>query len=496
MSGHDAVVVGSGPNGLAAAITLARAGRSVLVREGAETIGGGTRSAMLTLPGFLHDVCSAVHPLAAGSPFFRSLPLVDHGLELVHPAAALAHPLDDGTAVLAYRSIEATARSLGGDGARYERLLGAIAADWQALEHAVLGPLLQPPRHPLAMARFALAALRSASGLASSAFGGERARALFAGAAAHSILPLERVASASFGLVLLGLAHVFGWPVARGGSQQIASALASCLRSLGGEIATGAPVVAFDELRGYDIVMLDTSPRQLVALAGDRLTPRYRRALRRFRYGPGVFKIDYALDSPVPWRASGCGDAATVHVGGSLAEIAAAERAPWEGRHAERPFVLVAQPSLFDQTRAPADKQTLWAYCHVPSGSTVDMTGPIERQIERFAPGFRDRVLARSTLTTRALEAANPNLVGGDINGGAGDLRQLVARPVIRPVPYATPIEGVFLCSASTPPGGGVHGMCGYLGASAALAQRRRRLLVRRGREQTWSADESRQVPR
>lgn len=466
---YDAIVVGSGPNGLAAAITLARAGRSVLVREEQDTIGGGTRSAELTLPGFVHDVCSAVHPLALGSPFLRSLPLAEHGLEFVHPSAPLAHPLDVGGAVLLERSLEETAAGLGEDARAYRRLLGPVVAGWGRLEQALLGPLLAVPRHPLALAGFGLKAIQPAVRLAERAFVGDRARALFGGAAAHSIQPLERAATSSFGLVLLALGHVHGWPVARGGSQQIADALASYLRSLGGEIETGAPVESLAELPRARAVLCDVTPRELVRLAGDRLLGRYRRALERFRYGPGVFKLDYALDGPVPWSAPECARAGTIHLGGTLAEVAASERAPDRGEHAELPYVLVAQPTLFDPSRAPEGKHTAWAYCHVPNGSSFDMTGRIEAQIERFAPGFSERILARSVLGPAELEQRNRNYVGGDINAGSAALRQLVARPALRLVPYTTPVAGLYLCSSSTPPGGGVHGMCGYLAAQVAM---------------------------
>ncbi len=482
VSDYDAVVIGSGPNGLAAAVTVAQAGRSVLVLEGRETIGGGTRSAELTLPGFVHDVCSAVHPMAACSPFFGTLPLGEHGLELIHPAAPLAHPLADGRAVVLERSLDATATALGTDRDAYQRLIGRTVEDWGRLVPAILGPLLRAPRHPVALTRFGLPALRSAAGLATTAFSGEPARALFAGAAAHSILPLERMGSASFGLVMLALAHVRGWPIARGGSQRIADALASYLRTLGGEIQTGVPVPSLAALPKSGMVFCDVGPRQLVALAGSRLPARYRRALTRYRYGPGVFKLDYALDGPVPWQAPDCARAATVHLGGTLAEIAAAERAPWQGRHAEHPFVIVAQPSMFDGARAPRDKHTLWAYCHVPNGSTFDMTVRVEGQLERFAPGFSDQVLARSVTMPADFERGNPNLVGGDIMGGVADVRQLLARPTARPVPYATPLDGVYLCSASTPPGGSVHGMCGHLAARAALKRSSSRLRGSRSR--------------
>jgi phytoene dehydrogenase-like protein len=461
-------VVGAGPNGLAAAIALAGAGWSVLVREARDTVGGGARSAELTLPGFVHDVCSAIHPLAAVSPFFRTLPLADYGLEWITPPAALAHPFEDGTAVVLERSVPATGEALGRDAGAYRRLMAPLVADWEKLAADLLGPL-RVPRHPLAAARFGWRALRSARGLAERAFEGERARALFAGLAAHSMLRLEQPATAAFGLVLGALGHVTGWPFPRGGAQRITDALAAYLGTLGGEIVTGAPVESVDELPRSRAVLFDVTPRQLLRLAGHRLPAVYRRQLAGYRYGLGAFKLDWALDGPIPWRAEACARAATVHLGGTLAEIAASERAAWDGQHAARPFVLVAQPSLFDPSRAPAGKHTAWAYCHVPNGSTVDMAGRIEAQIERFAPGFRDRVLARHVMSPAALEQHNANCVGGDINGGAQDLRQLFTRPAIRLVPYSIPVRGWYLCSSSTPPGGGVHGLCGSFAARAAL---------------------------
>jgi phytoene dehydrogenase-like protein len=468
MAAYDAVVVGSGPNGLAAAITFAQAGKSVLVLESRDTIGGGCRSAELTLPGFVHDVCSAIHPLGLGSPFFRTLPLHEHGVEWVHPPAPVAHPLDDGTAVLVERSVQETARGLGPDSGSYERLMAPLVADWDRLAPELLGPL-RPPRHPIAMARFGLQAIRSARGLAEARFRGERARALFAGIAGHAILPLERRATAAIGLVLGTVAHAVGWPLPRGGSQRIADALASYLRTLGGTIATGSPVESLDALPPSRAVLLDVTPRQLLRMAGDRLRGLYRRQLEAYRYGPAAFKLDYALSGPVPWRARDCGRAATVHLGGTLAEIAASEAAVGEGGHPERPYVLLAQQSLFDPSRAPAGKHTVWAYCHVPNESTFDMADRVEAQIERFAPGFRDLVLARSVLTPARLQEHNANYVGGDINGGAQDLRQMFARPALRVVPYSTPVRGLYICSSSTPPGGGVHGMCGHHAARAAL---------------------------
>jgi phytoene dehydrogenase-like protein len=462
----DAVVVGAGPNGLAAAITLAQAGRSVRVIEAHETVGGGTRTAELTLPGFRHDVCSAIHPLAVASPFFRSLGLE---LDLIEPPAAIAHPLEDGTVAIARRSLADTAARLGSDGDAYRRLLDPLVADWDELAGELLQPISHVPRHPLALTRFGLAALRPAKRLAEARFETEAARALFAGAAAHSFLPLEQPASASFGLVLLTLAHISGWPFPRGGSQAIADALATRLRSLGGEIETGHHISSLRELPSSKLVLCDLTPRQLLAIAGDVLPDGYRRRLERWRYGPGAFKLDYALDGPIPWRAPEVAEAGTVHLGGTLDEIADSERAAWEGRHAERPFVLLAQQSPFDETRAPSGKHTAWAYCHVPNGSTFDMSERVEAQIERFAPGFRDRVLARASRNTRELERENANLVGGDIAGGANTLRQLLARPAPRRIPYSTPLPWLYLCSSSTPPGGGVHGMCGHLAARAAL---------------------------
>ncbi len=465
---YDAVIVGAGPNGLAAGITLARAGKSVLVLEAKETIGGGTRSAELTLPGFVHDVCSALHPLGVASPFFRDLPLAQYGLEWVFPPACLAHPFDDGTAVLVEGTIDQTAANLGPDATSYRRLMEPFVAGWQGLLDDLLGPL-RPPHHPFLMARFGLAGLLPAVALARLAFRGERARAVFAGMASHAMMPLTGPATASFGLVLGLVAHAVGWPMARGGSQSIANALGAYLQSLGGEIVTGHPVRSWADVPHAHVHLFDTSPRDLVRIVGEQLPEGYRRALSRFRYGPGVFKADYALDGPIPWRAKECLRAGTVHIGGTMEEIAAAEAAPWRGEHPERPFVVVAQQSLFDRTRAPEGEHTAWAYCHVPHGSSEDMTERLEAQLERFAPGFRDRILARRTLTAAGMEAYNPNYVGGDINAGVQDLRQLFTRPVARLDPYATPAEGVYLCSSSTPPGGGVHGLCGYYAARSVL---------------------------
>lgn len=465
----DAVIVGGGPNGLAAAITLARAGRSVQVIEARDTIGGGARTAELTLPGFRHDICSAIHPLGVGSPFFHDLPLDRFGLEWIFPPYAVAHPFDDGTAAAVQNSIEATAATLGDDAHAYTRLMLPLVADWLKILTDLLGPLPLPPRYPLAVARFGIMALLPASTLSRMLFRGARARALFSGMAAHSMLPLESPLTASFGLMLSLLAHAIGWPLARTGSQAIVDAMAGYLRSLGGEIVTGAPVSDIDALPASRAVLFDLTPRQITHIAGNRLPEGYKRRLQKYRYGPGVFKIDYALDGPIPWTAEACRRAGTVHVGGQAEEISASEAAVWRGEHSERPFVLVTQQSLFDDTRAPRGKHTLWAYCHVPNGSTVDMTQAIENQIERFAPGFRDRIIERRSHSAAQMEIYNPNYIGGDINGGAQTFSQFFTRPVARWNPYTTPAEGVYICSSSTPPGGGVHGMCGYHAARTAL---------------------------
>ena len=467
---YDAIVVGSGPNGLAAAITLAQAGKSVCVFEAREVIGGGSRSEELTLPGFLHDVCSAIHPLALSSRFFRALPLEQYGLEWIQPSAALAHPLDDGTAMLLERSIEATGETLGCDAQAYRRLMEPLATNWDTFADVLLGPLRpQTFRHPFLLAPFGLKALRSARSLARQLFKGERAPALFAGMAAHSFLPLDQSLSTAFALMLGASGHAVGWPMARGGSQMIVNALAAYLRSLGSEIITGVEVKSIDSLPPARAVLFDVTPRQLLRIAGDHFSDGYKRGLQRYHYGPGVFKVDYALDGPIPWKAAACLRAGTVHIGGTFGEIATSERQVTQGQLPERPFVLVAQQSLFDATRAPEGKHTVWAYCHVPNGADFDMSERIEAQIERFAPGFRDRILAKHTLTTSELERYNANYVGGDINGGLANLMQFFTRPTIRPVPYSTSAKNIYICSSSTPPSGGVHGMCGYYGAKAAL---------------------------
>jgi phytoene dehydrogenase-like protein len=456
-----AVVIGSGPNGLAAAITMARAGWEVAVHEAAETIGGGVRSEELTLPGFTHDVCSAIHPLGRDSPFFRDLELP---VDWVQPDAPAAHPLDDGTAVITERSLLATAEALAEDRGPYLHVFDRVVSRWSDYEPVVLGPFLPRPNRLLHAVDLSLArvGLSSAHGL-SKRFRSERARALLAGHAAHSMLPLETRPSGGVGLFLIATAHVSGWGFPRGGSQRLADALGDRLQELGGEIHTASAV---DELPRADVVLADVVPRELLRIAGDRLPSHYAHALRRYRHGPGVFKLDWALDGPIPWTANDCRRAATVHVGGTFEEIAESERSPG----AERPYVLLTQPSLFDDSRAPAGKHTAWAYCHVPSGSTADMTARMEAQVERFAPGFRDLILARHAIGPADFERRNRNIVGGDINGGLMDLRQLFFRPVRKLVPYRTPLRGVYLCSSSTPPGGGVHGMCGYSAALTALA--------------------------
>jgi phytoene dehydrogenase-like protein len=470
MPGRDpeAVVIGSGPNGLAAAIALAQAGVSVLVVEAHAEPGGGTRSAALTLPGFVHDVCSGVHPMGVLSPFLRTLPLAEHGLVWRYPAASVAHPLDDAPAVMLYRSLERTMEGLGRDGRAWKRLVGPFLDDVPALLADAMGPL-RVPVHPIRFARFGLRAAWSANRLARLCFREERARALLAGCAGHAVLPLTQPLTAAMGVLFAITAHAVDWPVAEGGSQAIWRALVAYLTSLGGRVETGHRITSLAELPGARAVLFDTSPDQLAAIAGDALPAGYRRRLLRYRYGPGAFKLDWALDGPIPWKDAACREASTVHVGGTLAEICASERDMYRGRHAERPYLILCQQSECDPSRAPAGQHTGYAYCHVPHGSSVDMTDAIERQVERFAPGFRDRILARHATGPADFERYNPNYRGGAITGGVADALQLWNRPVTRLDPYATPNPRLFLCSAATPPGGGVHGMCGFWAARSAL---------------------------
>lgn len=465
----NAVIVGAGPNGLVAAITLATAGWNVLVLEASPRPGGGTRSEELTLPGVVHDVCSAIHPLGLASPALRSLPLDDHGLEWLHPDVPLAHPLDGGGAALLHRSVAATADGLGADGAAYRKLIEPFVRSGFDLTDGLLSPLTVPPKHPIELARYGVTGIQPSTRVARRRFATDEANGLFAGLAAHSMMSLGSLSTAGYGMMLGGLGHLVGWPMARGGSQSIADSLVGVLESLGGSVVCDAPVTSLDELPPARAVLLDLTPRQVLAVAGENLPDRYARRLGRYRYGPGVFKLDLALDGPIPWTNPDVAKAATVHIGGTMPEIAAAEDDVLRGRHPERPFVLLAQPTLFDDSRAPSGVHTAWAYCHVPNGSTADMTEPIESQIERFAPGFRDLVIARHTMATGAMEAHNANYVGGDINGGAADLRQFVARPTLGLHPWVTPADGLYLCSSSTPPGGGVHGMCGWHAANEVL---------------------------
>ncbi len=468
---QSAVVIGSGPNGLTAAIVLAKAGLHTTLIEAERTVGGGVRSAELTLPGFLHDVCSAVHPMAASSPAFAAFPLAEHGLEWIQPPLPLAHPFEDGTAAVLARSLDTTCERLGGDGKIYRRTIAPFVQRWDELLSEILRPLLHVPASPLLLGRFGMLSLPPAASCARWLFRTPAAQALFAGVAAHSILPLEAYGSASFGWVLSAAAHAVGWPIPRGGSQRIADALASYFQSLGGHLVTNTRIRSLDEVVGNQLVLCDLTPRQFVDIADRHLPAPFRRNLQSYRYGPGVFKIDWALNAPIPWRSSECALAGTVHLGGSLDDISASERAVWQGAIAGRPFVLLAQPSLFDSTRAPAGKHVAWAYCHVPNGSSTDMVETIESQVERFAPGFRGTILARHTIAASEMAMHNANLVGGDITGGAQDLRQLLFRPT-RSL-YRTPLQGVYVCSSSTPPGGGVHGMCGFHAAQMAIRELR-----------------------
>ncbi|SMO38329.1 phytoene desaturase family protein [Gracilimonas mengyeensis] len=467
-STYDAVVVGSGPNGLSAAIRLAQEGLQVLVLEAKATPGGGTRTQELTEPVFLHDVCSAVHPTAAGSPFLSTLPLQQHGLEWVHPTYPFAHPLDDGDAAVAERSVEATAKSLGIDRSSYQQLFQQLSAHWTSLSSDVLGRL-RIPKHPLITARFGFYGMFSADQLSTMKFSQAKTRALFAGCAAHSILPLEKAFSASFGLVLAASAHAVGWPFAKGGSASITKAMISYLESLGGTVECKQEVRTLKDIPSSRAVLFDLTPRQIARIASNKLPSGYKDKLQDYTYGPGVFKIDWALSEPVPWKNKACRKAGTLHLGGSFEEIASGEKAAWDGKHSETPYVLAAQPSVFDDGRAPEGKHTFWAYCHVPSGSTKDMTDIIEKQIERFAPGFRDTIISKHSMNTKAFEQYNPNYIGGDINGGAQFFKQLFGRPVMKWNPYKIPAEGLYICSSSTPPGGGVHGMCGLHAAETVL---------------------------
>ena len=464
---YDAVVVGSGPNGLAAAIRLQQQGLSVLLLEARAEIGGGMRSAELTLPGFVHDICSAIHPLAADSPFFTMLPLAEHGLEFIRPDIAAAHPLDGGRAAMLGATVEETAARLGNDGLAYRQLMEPLVRDWPSIAPDVLGPL-HFPKHPLMMARFGKVALSAANRLAQR-FSGEQARGLLAGMAAHSMLPLSSLSTSAFALVLMIAGHRKGWVIPKGGSMSIAHALSSYFQSLGGRIETGFEVRKLDDLPGARVLMLDLGPRQLLQLGGHRWSSLYKSQLERYRYGMGVFKMDWALDGPIPWTASEIGRAGTVHIGNTLEEIEASEAMTAQGMHPDKPFVLLAQQSLFDPSRAPEGKHTAWAYCHVPNGSRQDMTDRIEAQVERFAPGFKDRILGRHVMDTVEMERYNPNYVGGDINGGMADISQLFTRPALRSSPYRTSEKNIYICSSSTPPGGGVHGMCGYHAAGRAL---------------------------
>ncbi len=465
---YDAIIVGAGPNGLAAAITLQREGLQVLLLEAKDTIGGGMRTAELTLPGFHHDVCSAVHPMAAASPFLRSLPLHEHGLAYLRPEVLAAHPFDDGTAAALYPSLDDTAAGLGNDGGAYRRLFEPLVENWPLIDTHILGPMLKIPRHPLALAQFGLKSLQSGKQIAGR-FQTDAARGLWAGMVAHSMIPLESLTSSAIAFVLTIAGHRGGWPLPKGGSQSIANAMAGYFESLGGTIQTGVAVKTLRDLPEAKAILFDTSTKQLLEICGDKLSPFYRWQLKRHRFGMGVFKVDWALSEPVPFLAETARKAGTVHLGGTFAEIAQSEHRVWQGGHPGKPFELFSQQSVFDASRAPAGQHTGWAYCHVPNGSTQDMAEAIANQVERFAPGFRDTIRATHTFHTAEMEGYNANYIGGDINGGVVNITQLFNRPALRLSPYRTSAKGVYICSASTPPGGGVHGMCGYYAAKQAL---------------------------
>jgi len=464
---YDAVVVGSGPNGLAAAIVLQEKGLRVLVVEGKDTIGGGMRTKEVTLPGFHHDICSAIHPLAVSAPFFRGLPLDKYGLEYLHPRVLAAHPLKDGPASVLYRSLEDTAAGLGKDGEQYRHIMSPIVSDWEGLSRDFLGPLSWPKK-PLKLAAFGLKALQPASWFANS-FKEEKTKALWAGMVAHGIQPFSNLATSAIGLVLMAAGHYGGWPVAKGGSQSLATALAAYFESLGGEIWTGLMVQSKKDIPDTKATLFDLGPKQLLEIMGADLSPLYRRQLSNYRYGMGVYKMDFALDGPIPWKSAEAREAGTVHLGGSIEEISHSEAIIWKGKYTDNPYVLIAQQSLVDTTRAPEGKHTVWAYCHVPAGSTKDMSGIIQNQIEKSAPGFKDLILAKYTMNSMDVQAYNPNYIGGDINGGVQDITQLFTRPALRWSPYQTSAKGYYICSSSTPPGGGVHGMCGYHAAQRVI---------------------------
>jgi phytoene dehydrogenase-like protein len=463
----NAIVVGSGPNGLSAAIVLQQAGLSVLLIEGKDTIGGGMRTAELTLPGFKHDICSAIHPMAAASPFFKTLPLKQHGLEWIIPPIAAAHPFDDGKAAILTQSLGETSQLLRKDADAYLKLIGSVLNDWPLIEKDVLAPL-HFPKYPLLYAKFGLKAIASAN-VISKRFETKEAKGLWAGLAAHSILPLTHLTSAAIGLVLATAAHSVSWPIPKGGSQSIANALGNYFISLGGKVETNFYVKSLQQLPSADAVLFDVGPKQLLQIAGKSFSSIYQWQLKRYKYGMGVFKVDWALDAPIPFSAEECRRAGTVHIGNTIEEIKMNEQDTWNGKHVEKPFVLLAQQSLFDSTRSPEGKHTAWAYCHVPNGSEKDMTEAIEKQVERFAPGFMERIIGRHTINTKQLEEYNANYSGGDIIGGAANITQLFTRPALRFSPYRTSAKGIYICSASTPPGGGVHGMCGYHAAQRVL---------------------------